>query len=618
MSPTQWLDGGVDPGLRDRATPIGDTSPWDAARTALGLVGAEPDGLDLNIGRLATTRHVEAGRGAVTAIRWFGRDDAEVSDPIDITYEMLDHRSSRFAGGLRRHGIGPGAGVATVAGRVPELYVAALGTLKAGCVYTPLFSAFGPDPIAQRLELGGTRVLVTTPALYRRKVAKILGRLAELELVLIVGATEESITDIAPTPPRASPTVMSFGVFIAEGHDTFDASPTAADTPALLHFTSGTTGAPKGALHVHEAVVGHAATAQVVLDLQPDDVYWCTADPGWVTGTSYGIIAPLVTGATAIVDEADFDAQRWYRILTEQAVDVFYTAPTAIRMLRRVGADVAPAEFGDLRLVASVGEPLDAESVTWATGVFGVPVLDTWWQTETGAIMIANRRGDVVRPGSMGRPVPGIDVALLERDVDGDLVLEPDGALRFVDDPEQSGEIALRAGWPSMFRSYLDRDDKYRSCFVGPEQDWYRSGDLARRDEDGYFWFVGRGDDVIKTAGHLIGPFEVEAVLDEHEAVAESAAIGTPNPTVGAIIKAFVILHEGHEPDDELRTELMAHCRRRLGAAVSPREIEFTDDLPHTRSGKIMRRLLRARELGEDEGDTSSLEAPSGSIGAQR
>lgn len=606
------------PRLRDQATGIGDSSPWDAARTALGLVGTEAEGLDTNIGRLATTRHVEAGRGAVTAIRWFGRDDAEASDPIDITYEMLDHRSSRFAGGLRRHGIEPGAGVATVTGRVPELYAAALGTLKANCVYTPLFSAFGPDPIAQRLEIGGIRVLVTTSALYRRKVAKILDRLPELELVLIVGATDDSILDIAPIGTGASPIVMSFGVFIGEGHDIFDACPTSADTPALLHFTSGTTGAPKGALHVHEAVVGHAATAKVVLDLQPDDVYWCTADPGWVTGTSYGIIAPLVTGATAIVDEADFDAERWYRILTEQSVDVFYTAPTAIRMLRRVGAEAAPAEFGDLRLVASVGEPLDAESVMWATEVFGVPVLDTWWQTETGAIMIANRRGDLVRPGSMGRPVPGIDVALLERNVDGDLVLEPDGALRFVDNPEQSGEIAVRAGWPSMFRAYLNRDDKYRSCFVGPEQEWYRSGDLARRDEDGYFWFVGRGDDVIKTAGHLIGPFEVEAVLDEHEAVAESAVIGKPDPTVGAIIKAFVVLHQGHEPDDALRTELMAHCRRRLGPAVAPREIEFAADLPHTRSGKIMRRLLKARELGEDEGDTSSLETPSGPIGVKR
>lgn len=608
----------MDTGLHDRSVPTQHISPWDQARTDLGLTGDDVETPDLNIGRLATTRHVDAGRGAATAIRWFGRDDKTASHPIDITYEMLDHRSGRFAGGLQRHGIAPGAGVATVAGRIPELYVAALGTLKAGCVYSPLFSAFGPEPIAQRLAIGEIRVLVTTPVLFRRKVAKILDRLPELELVLIVGATEDFLADVRAVDTSHMPTIMSFGLFVAEGHDHFEAAPTPPDTSALLHFTSGTTGAPKGALHVHDAVIAHAATANAVLDLGPDDVYWCTADPGWVTGTSYGIIAPLVTGATSIVDEADFDAQRWYHILTSQSVNVFYTAPTAIRMLQRVGSAPPPSELGALRLVASVGEPLDAESVVWARGVFGVPVLDTWWQTETGAIMIANRLGEEVRPGSMGRPVPGVDVALLERTADGDLVVDSNGDVCFVDDPLQSGEIALRVGWPSMFRAYLHRDEKYRSCFIGRDGEWYRSGDLARRDADGYFWFVGRGDDVIKTAGHLIGPFEVESVLDEHEAVAETAVIGKPDATVGSIIKAFVVLHRGHEPDEALRTDLMTHCRRRLGPAVSPREIEFADDLPHTRSGKIMRRLLRARELGEDEGDTSSLQTPTDPIGIGR
>ncbi|MGK0274925.1 MAG: acetyl-CoA synthetase [Ilumatobacter sp.] len=593
--------------LESRAQPATGTEVWERAREDLGLTVES----DTNIGRLATTRHVDAGRGAVTAIRWFGRDDNAADEPVDITYEMLDRRTSRFAGALHCHGIVPGDGVATVAGRIPELYVAALGALKAGCIYSPLFSAFGPEPIAQRLAIGKIKVVVTTPILFRRKLAKILDRLPDLELVVIVGATEDSHVDASRSARGNGPVIESFGVFIGEGHDTFAAPPTLPDAPALLHFTSGTTGAPKGALHVHEAVVAHFATAQVVLDLRPDDVYWCTADPGWVTGTSYGIIAPLVSGATVIVDEADFDASRWYRLLVGNHVNVFYTAPTAIRMLQRIGADSAPTEFPDLRLVASVGEPLDAESVEWAKELFGVPVLDTWWQTETGAIMIANRRTETVRPGSMGRPVPGIEVALLERRPDGELVLDEHGDPRVIDDAAQSGEIALRVGWPSMFRAYLDRDEKYRSCFVGSNHEWYRSGDLARRDADGYYWFVGRGDDVIKTSGHLIGPFEVEAVLDEHPAVAETGVIGKPDPTAGAIIKAFVVLHRGHEPGEELRTELMAHCRRRLGAAVSPREIEFADDLPHTRSGKIMRRLLRARELGEDEGDTSTLETPS-------
>jgi len=244
----------------------------------------------------------------------------------------------------------------------------------------------------------------------------------------------------------------------------------------------------------------------------------------------------------------------------------------------------------------------------WCQEVFDVPVLDTWWQTETGGIMIANRLGQDVRPGSMGRPVPGIQATLLERTEEGDLVLDERGVPVEVDDPGRTGELALRAGWPSMFRGYLDREERYRSSFVGGADGWYRSGDLARRDEDGYYWFIGRGDDVIKTAGHLIGPFEVESVLDEHPAVVESGVIGKPDPTAGSVIKAFVVLHRTYEPTDELRTELLAHCRRRLGAAVAPREIVFTDQLPHSRSGKIMRRVLKARELGEEEGDTSTLE----------
>jgi acetyl-CoA synthetase len=591
-----------------------EASIWVDERRDLGL----SDDDDVNIADLATTRHVRNKNGAKVAMRWFARDDIEAQHPVDITYEMLDHRTSRFAGALRAHGVQPGAGVATLAGRLPELYVAALGTLKAGCVYTPLFSAFGPDPVTQRLEIGKVQVLVTTPVLFRRTVSKILDQLPDLRLVIIVGATEAQLAGMVSALAGTHAKIMSFGVFIGEGHDVFGGAGTTSDTPALLHFTSGTTGAPKGAVHVHEAVVAHSASARAVLDLRPDDVYWCTADPGWVTGTSYGIIAPLVCGATMIVDEADFDARRWYQILTSQRVNIFYTAPTAVRMLQRIGAGSAPDVFAHLRVVASVGEPLDAESVLWARRVFGVPVLDTWWQTETGAIMIANRCDEEVRPGSMGRPIPGVEATLLERDADGELALDEHGDVIEVADLTQSGEIALRVGWPSMFRAYLGRDEKYRSCFVGRSGEWYRSGDLARRDADGYFWFVGRGDDVIKTAGHLIGPFEVEAVLDEHEAVAETGVIGKPDPTAGAIIKAFVVLHRGYEPAEALHTELMAHCRRRLGAAVSPREIEFVDSLPHTRSGKIMRRVIRARELGEDEGDTSTLEGPPPAVGSAR
>jgi acetyl-CoA synthetase len=435
-------------------------------------------------------------------------------------------------------------------------------------------------------------------------VVPILDRLPHLELVLVCGSTEDDLGAGRIRAPR--PEVMSFGAFLTEGSDAFEPEPTDPETPALVHFTSGTTGQPKGAVHVHSAVVTHHTTGRLVLDLHDGDTFWCTADPGWVTGTSYGIIAPLANGVTTIVDEAEFDAERWYRILERHAVDVFYTAPTAIRMLQRAGDELAAeADLSQLRLVASVGEPLDADAVQWCQRTFGVPVIDTWWQTETGGIMISNHRSQPVRPGSMGRALPGIEVGLLERDADGALVTDEDGAPAWVNDPERSGELALRAGWPSMFRTYLDQEERYQRCFV---DGWYRSGDLARRDADGYYWFVGRGDDVIKTSGHLIGPFEVESALNEHPAVAESGVIGKPDPTAGTIVKAFVVLARGHEPTDELLRELIGHARTRLGAAVAPREIEFVDDLPHTRSGKIMRRVLKARELGEDEGDTSTLE----------
>ena len=593
------------------------TEPWlldyDAAVDAFEWnqawddLGGPPDAeRGVNIADLAIDRHVRAGRGDHVALRWIGRQRDGVDEPVDLTYAMLAARTDRFASALRRNRFGPGTGVASLTGRIPDLYVSVLGTLKAHGVFTPLFSAFGPEPIAQRLRLGRIRVLVTTPLLYRRKIAQIIDQLPDLEMVLICGATEDQ-TAGSTNRRRGGPRVISLGSFLCDGNEAFEIGYTDPETPALLHFTSGTTGTPKGAVHVHGAVVTHHMTGRLVLDLHPDDVFWCTADPGWVTGTSYGIIAPLTNGVTSIVDEADFDAERWYHILERHRVDVFYTAPTAIRMLQRSGDELAAAyDFDALRLVASVGEPLDADSVHWCERVFGVPVLDTWWQTETGGIMIANYRSQPVRAGSMGRPLPGIEATLLARTADGELVLGADGSPVEIDDPNTSGELALRAGWPSMFRAYLDEDDRYRKAFV---DGWYRSGDLARRDADGYFWFVGRGDDVIKTAGHLIGPFEVESVLDEHPAVIETGVIGKPDATAGTIVKAFVVLAHGHEPTEELRRELLGHARSRLGAAVAPREIEFVDTLPHTRSGKIMRRLLKARELGEDEGDISALES---------
>jgi acetyl-CoA synthetase len=347
-------------------------------------------------------------------------------------------------------------------------------------------------------------------------------------------------------------------------------------------------------------------TGKYALDLHPDDVFWCTADPGWVTGTSYGIIAPLTNGVTMVVDEDEFDPERWYGILQDQRVNVWYTAPTAIRMLMKAGADV-PKRFrlDALRFAASVGEPLNPEAVIWGEETLGLPFHDNWWQTETGGIMIANFASEDIKPGSMGRPIPGIEAAI---------VRATDERVETIDAADAVGELALKPGWPSMFRGYLGEEARYRKCF---RSGWYLSGDLARRDADGYYWFVGRADDVIKSAGHLIGPFEVESALMEHPAVAEAAVIGKPDPTMMEIVKAFVSLRTGFAPSEALRRELMAHARRRLGPAVAPREIEWSPGLPKTRSGKIMRRLLKARELGLPEGDTSTLERePSAAGGA--
>jgi acetyl-CoA synthetase len=325
----------------------------------------------------------------------------------------------------------------------------------------------------------------------------------------------------------------------------------------------------------------------------------------WVTGTSYGIIAPLVVGATLLSDQGEFDVRRWYRTLDQQRVTVWYTAPTAIRMLMRRGPEEAARhDLSHLRVVARVGEPLNAEAVRWGAEVLGRPVHDNWWQTETGAIMISNFVAAEIRPGSMGRPLPGIDAGLLDRGPDGRAFIDPDGHVTVLDGVAE-GELALRAGWPSMFRGYLHDPARYAAAFA---DGWYLSGDIARRDADGWYWFVGRADDVIKSAGHLVGPFEVESALMAHPAVTEVGVIGTPDPVAGELVKAFVTLRAGVEPTAELRTELLAFGRRALGA-VAPKEIAFDDALPHTRSGKVMRRLLKARELGLPEGDLSTLEA---------
>jgi acetyl-CoA synthetase len=550
---------------------------WDDA--ARGLDGLPAGGL--NIAYEAVDRHLVHGRGSRTAIRWLGKG----GERRELSYADLAAATNRFANALCGLGVQPGERVFVLMGRLPELYVAVLGALKARCVVSPLFSAFGPEPIATRAEMGDARVLVTTPELHRRKLQGLSQRLPGLKHVLVVG--EAAATD----------TLRWADVVDAASAD-YSIGATDPESMSLLHFTSGTTGRPKGAMHVHAAVLAHLVTGRYALDLHDDDVFWCTADPGWVTGTSYGIIAPLANGVTNVVVEAEFDAPTWYSVLERERVTVWYTAPTAIRMMMKLGSEaLAGRDLSALRFMASVGEPLNPEGVVWGQRAFGLPFHDNWWQTETGGIMVANYAAMDIKPGSMGKPLPGITAAIVRR---------AGNALQLVDDPMVEGELALKTPWPSMMRGYLHEEERYRKCFV---DGWYLSGDLAKRDAEGYYWFVGRADDVIKSAGHLIGPFEVESALLEHPAVAEAGVIGIPDPTVGEVVKAFVALKPGFEPSEALNRELIGHGRKRLGAAVAPKAIDFRSNLPKTRSGKIMRRLLKARELGLPEGDLSTLES---------
>jgi acetyl-CoA synthetase len=559
------------------------------------LVG--PKGL--NIAELAVLRHATGPNAAKIALRWRGKR----GDARDVTYSELAESTRRFGTALRALGTKPGDVVFALCPRIPELFAAALGTLAIQAVFSPLFAAFGPDPIATRVRAGSGVVLVTTASLYSRKVAPIRDLLPTLRHVIVI--------DDGTGIPAGT---LAWHEVVDAASPALVVVPTPSETLALLHFTSGTTGRPKAAMHVHEAVVAHHATARMVLDLHPDDVFWCTADPGWVTGTSYGLIAPLTHGVTCVVDEADFIAERWYELLERERVTVWYTAPTAIRMLMKAGPELARRhDLSRLRVAASVGEALHADAVMWGADVLGVPFLDNWWQTETGGIMIANLPCMHVRPGSMGKPLPGIEAGIVEIAKDGTVTALP---------AETVGQLALRPGWPSMFRGYLHEEERYAKCFapeVGTDDTgvrpprslaagWYLTGDLARRDVDGYYWFVGRSDDVIKSAGHLIGPFEVESALLGHRAVAEAAAIGIPHPVAGEIVKAFVSLKAGFDPSDALHDDIVAHARKKLGPAVAPRELAFAREIPRTRSGKIMRRLLRARELGLPEGDLSTLE----------
>lgn len=543
-----------------------------------------PDGKGLNIAYEAIDCHANGILKDTVALRFIRKDRTF----RDFTYSDLKEQSSKFALVLQNLGIKRDERVFSLTGRIPELYIAALGTLKYTAIFCPLYSVFGPEPVFQRLSRGDACVLITSSDLFDKKVKQLLERLPSLRYIILSDAAE-----------HVSDKVLSFSRLMEQAEEEFIIPETDPEDAALLHFTSGTTGMPKGVLHVHNAVLTHYITGKYVLDFHPGDIYWCTADPGWVTGTSYGIIAPLVNGITSIIDEEEFDAVRWYSILEEHKVNVWYTAPTAIRRLMRM--DIQPREeynLENLRLILSVGEPLHAQAVIWGSEKFGFPILDNWWQTETGGIMVANYPSMKVKPGSMGKPLPGVEAAIAEVN---------DRQIKIITEPDIQGHLVLKRGFPSLFRAYLHEEERYNKCFIG---EWYVSGDLAKKDADGYFWFIGRADDIIKTSGHMVGPFEVESTLMRHPAVAEAAVIGKPEPTIGELVKAFIVLKTGKEPGEETKMDIMGFARKEMGPAVAPKEIEFVESIPKTRSGKILRRLLKARELGLPEGDTSTLENP--------
>ncbi|MFQ5456348.1 MAG: acetate--CoA ligase [Nitrospirota bacterium] len=554
-----------------------DSFIWDKIRSELdGLPGG-----GFNKAYESIDRHCNTNRRDKIAFYWVSKDGNEEK----YTFNDMRIETNKFASVLKELGVEKGDRVFLFLGRIPELYFTLFGILKVGAIAGPLFSAFGHEAIKDRLQDSGAKVLITSPQLID-KIDIIRKDLPDLRHIIIIN--REGVKY------ELKEGEVSYEDAIRFAPDEFEIVQTTEEDFSIMHYTSGTTGKPKGAAHLHRAIIGQYATAKYALDLQEADIYWCTADPGWVTGTSYGMFGPWSNGVTQLIYEGGLRADKWYSLIEEYNVSVWYTAPTVIRMLMKVGEKVCRRhKLDSLRFMASVGEPLNPEAVVWGEKAFGLPFHDNWWQTETGCILIANYNCQDIRTGSMGRPMPGVYPTILDDDYKNELP------------PGKEGHLAVKVGWPSMFKTYWNKEELYNSRF---KNGWYITGDKAKKDEDGYFWFVGRADDVINTSGHLIGPFEVESVLVEHPAVAEAGVIGIPEPMRMEVVKAFVSLIDGYSPSEELRTELKRYVQGKLSIYACPKEIEFMDGLPKTRSGKIMRRLLKARELGLPEGDTSTLE----------
>ena len=528
---------------------------------------------NVNMAHECIDRHVDEGKGDKIALHY--QDDKRKES---YTFEEMKINSNKAANVLKeKANVEKGDRVFVFMPRTPELYFALFGTLKIGAIVGPLFEAFMEKAVGDRLQNSEAKVIITTNALLPRIPKE---NLPHLETIVVVDeAVDENYVDFNSEFQQAS--------------ESFDTEWLTMDDGLILHYTSGSTGQPKGVLHAQRAMLLHYISGKYVLDFKEDDVYWCTADPGWVTGTSYGIFSPWLSGVTNCIAGGRFSPEAWYSMIEEFKVTIWYTAPTALRMLMSAGDDVVEKyDLSSIKSILSVGEPLNPEVIKWAKDVFGKRVLDTWWMTETGGHMIVNYPSMDVKLGSMGKPLPGVEAAIID-DQGNELPAN------------RMGNLAIKKGWPSMMVSIWKNPEKYDSYFIG---DWYVSGDSAYKDEDGYYWFQGRVDDVIMTAGERVGPFEVESKLVEHEAVAEAGVIGKPDPVRGEIIKAFVALRPDYQESDELKEEIRKFVKEGLAAHAAPREIEFKEKLPKTRSGKIMRRVLKAWELDLPEGDLSTME----------
>jgi acetyl-CoA synthetase len=530
----------------------------------------------LNAAYNAVDRHVKTWRKNKVALYWEGDNDSK-----KFTFGELSVLSNKFANVLKDLGVKKGDRVFILLPRIPALYISFLGILKTGAIAGTMFSAFGPSGIKDRLADSTAKVLITDMEL-KKRVDEIRFELPSLETIIVIG-------DNVPKEKG----VVSYNEEMNKASRNFDIEKTDPEDFSFMLYTSGTTGKSKGIVHAHYSILQQHMTAKWVLDLHEEDVMWCTADPGWVTGIAYGILGSWSNGASLVVYEGRFDPSRWYSILEKYEVSIWYSAPTAIRMLMAAGNDILKKyDLSSLRYLCSVGEPLNPEAVKWSVEELGLPFHDNYWQTETGGILVANYPSMPIKPGSMGKPFPGVKAAIVD-DAGKEL---PVG---------KEGNLVIVPGWPSMMRQIWQNKEKYDSYFKGK---WYFTGDRSSMDKDGYIWFVGRADDVIKTAGERVGPFEVESVLIEHPAVAEAGVIGVPDELRGEVIKAFLVLKPGNEPSEGLKDDIKKFVKTRLAGHAYPKDIDFIKTLPKTRSGKIMRRVLKARELGLPEGDLTTLE----------